>query len=125
MEGLIPYLLHAIKKDKPHHHDIRRHSSFSEGSTRSYHLLTDYAGSGDSLTGSSHSQSHRRTRSEFTQPPSTATNFSAAYESRFNLQHSTAFNHRDGSSSALADQGGKLDPFPVIKSQEGLMSQKC
>ncbi|EEF34911.1 conserved hypothetical protein [Ricinus communis] len=57
MEGLIPYILHAIKKQRPH----RTYKSFSEGSSRSYHLLI---GSGDSINGSS----HRRTRSEF-QPP--------------------------------------------------------
>ncbi|KAE8008083.1 hypothetical protein FH972_004630 [Carpinus fangiana] len=56
MEGLIPYLVHAIKKQKPQH----SYRSFSEGSTRSYHLLLN----SDSLSGSS----HRRTRSDF-QPP--------------------------------------------------------
>lgn len=59
MEGLIPFLLHAMKKQKPHH----TYRSLSEGSTRSYHLLN--AAAADSLSGSS----HRRTRSEF-QPPS-------------------------------------------------------
>jgi hypothetical protein len=57
MEGLIPYLLHAIKKQKPGN-NYRR---LSEGSTRSYHLLNTAA---DSLGGSS----HRRTRSEFLPP---------------------------------------------------------
>ncbi|CAJ1977333.1 unnamed protein product [Sphenostylis stenocarpa] len=59
MEGLIPYLIHAMKKQKPHHH--YRSFSHSESSNRSYHLLL----ASDSLTGSS----HRRTRSDF-QPPS-------------------------------------------------------
>ncbi|CAM8923970.1 unnamed protein product [Rhodiola kirilowii] len=82
MEGLIPYLLHAIKKDKPQ--QSRRHNSFSEGSTRSYHLLMDYVAR-ESLTGSS----HRRSRSEFAQPSSTSTDF-PAFESRFSLQRSVS-----------------------------------
>ncbi|XP_050211139.1 uncharacterized protein LOC126661353 [Mercurialis annua] len=53
MDGLIPYLLHAMKKQKPKNN----FRSFSTGSSRSYHLLVGP----DSSTGSS----HRRTRSEF------------------------------------------------------------
>ncbi|KAK7280257.1 hypothetical protein RJT34_25319 [Clitoria ternatea] len=61
MEGLIPYLIHVMKKPKPQHSSYRSFSH-SESSNRSYHLLL---GTGsDSFTGSS----HRRTRSEF-QPP--------------------------------------------------------
>lgn len=56
MEGLIPYLVHAMKKQKPHH----SYRSFSVGSSRSYHLLIG----GDSFEGSS----HRRARSDFQQP---------------------------------------------------------
>ncbi|GLU03351.1 hypothetical protein SLE2022_205540 [Rubroshorea leprosula] len=58
MEGLIPYLIHAMKKQRPHH----GFRSMSMGSSRSYHLLL--GGGQDSLEGSS----HRRTRSDF-QPP--------------------------------------------------------
>ncbi|KAF3435553.1 hypothetical protein FNV43_RR22642 [Rhamnella rubrinervis] len=54
MEGLIPYLLHAMKKQSPRH----SYRSFSENSNRSYHLL-------NSKEPSSHGSSHRRTRSEF------------------------------------------------------------
>nr|GMC85495.1 putative beta-D-xylosidase 5-like protein [Ipomoea batatas] len=36
MEGLIPYLLHAIKKQRPNHHSFR---CLSDASNRSYHLL--------------------------------------------------------------------------------------
>ncbi|XP_027366687.1 uncharacterized protein LOC113872967 [Abrus precatorius] len=61
MEGLIPYLIHVMKKQKPHHHSFRSFSH-SESSNRSYHLLLG----SDSFTGSS----HRRTRSDF-QPPTT------------------------------------------------------
>ncbi|KAK7343526.1 hypothetical protein VNO77_12322 [Canavalia gladiata] len=61
MEGLIPYLIHAIKKQKPHQRSYRSFSH-SESSNRSYHLLLG----SDSFTGSS----HRRTRSDF--QPSTA-----------------------------------------------------
>ena len=62
MEGLIPYLLHALKKDKPKN----RYRSYSDTSNRSYHRL---------LSGSIHNNnmaegsSHRRTRSEFQPPP--------------------------------------------------------
>lgn len=59
MEGLIPFLINAVKKQRPHHHSYR---SLSAGSSRSYHLLI---GGDQSVEGSS----HRRTRSEF-QPPS-------------------------------------------------------
>ncbi|CAO2842063.1 unnamed protein product [Amaranthus hypochondriacus] len=57
MEGLIPYLVRAIKRQNLHKHSYR---SMSDSSRRSYHLL----GAIDSFNGSS----HRRTQSEF-QPP--------------------------------------------------------
>ncbi|KAK9287123.1 hypothetical protein L1049_015534 [Liquidambar formosana] len=56
MEGLIPFLLHALKKQRPHH----SYRSLSEGSSRSYHVLMGP----DSYEGAS----HRRARSEF-EPP--------------------------------------------------------
>ncbi|PON74804.1 hypothetical protein PanWU01x14_048630 [Parasponia andersonii] len=61
MEGLIPYLLHALKKDRPKN----SYRSLSDTSNRSYHRL---------LSGSTHNNlpdgsSHRRTRSEFQPPP--------------------------------------------------------
>ncbi|KAE8723726.1 Radical SAM superfamily protein isoform 1 [Hibiscus syriacus] len=59
MEGLIPYLIHAMKKEKPTH----RYRSMSVGSSRGYHLLMGQSPA-DSVEGSL----HRRTRSEF-QPP--------------------------------------------------------
>lgn len=62
MEGLIPYLIHAIKKQKPHHHTFNRSVSHSGSINRSYHLLLE----SESVSGSS----HRRTRSEFQQPTS-------------------------------------------------------
>ncbi|XP_038996320.1 uncharacterized protein LOC120120866 [Hibiscus syriacus] len=78
MEGLIPYLIHAMRKQKPRHH----YRSASLGSSsRSYHLLM---GQQESVEGSS----HRRTRSEF-QPPATVELF----------QQRSGFGHRDGSSS--------------------------
>ncbi|KAL4383188.1 hypothetical protein GQ457_15G013030 [Hibiscus cannabinus] len=58
MEGLIPYLIHAMKKQKPRHH----YRSASVGSSRSYHLLMGQS-QPDSVEGSS----HRRTRSDFQQ----------------------------------------------------------
>ncbi|KAJ1381627.1 hypothetical protein SESBI_44976 [Sesbania bispinosa] len=48
MEGLIPYIIHAIRKQKPHH---------SDSSNRSYHLLLG--------SDSFHGSSHRRSRSDF------------------------------------------------------------
>ncbi|XVE66718.1 hypothetical protein DITRI_Ditri08aG0102000 [Diplodiscus trichospermus] len=59
MEGLIPYIIRAMRKQKPYHH----HRSMSVGSSRSYHLLM-----GQSQQESVEGSSHRRTRSEF-QPP--------------------------------------------------------
>ncbi|KAL4320046.1 hypothetical protein GQ457_18G015950 [Hibiscus cannabinus] len=59
MEGLIPYLIHAMRKQKPTH----RYRSMSVGSSRGYHLLL-----GQSPAESVEGSSHRRTRSEF-QPP--------------------------------------------------------
>ncbi|XVE93505.1 hypothetical protein REPUB_Repub01dG0198500 [Reevesia pubescens] len=56
MEGLIPYLIHAMKKQKPRH----SYRSKSVGSNRSYHLLM-----GQSQQESMEGSSHRRTRSEF------------------------------------------------------------
>ncbi|XP_059644266.1 uncharacterized protein LOC132286025 [Cornus florida] len=53
MEGLIPFLLHTLKKQKPHN----SYRCLSDSSNRSYHMLIGL----DSLDGSS----HRRTRSEF------------------------------------------------------------
>ncbi|XVF44987.1 hypothetical protein PTKIN_Ptkin02bG0169200 [Pterospermum kingtungense] len=59
MEGLIPYLIRAMRKQKPHH----QYRSKSVASSRSYHLLM-----GQSQQESKEGSSHRRTRSEF-QPP--------------------------------------------------------
>ncbi|KAK8568235.1 hypothetical protein V6N13_106167 [Hibiscus sabdariffa] len=59
MEGLIPYLIHAMRKQNPTH----RYRSMSAGSSRGYHLLM-----GQSPAESVEGSSHRRTRSEF-QPP--------------------------------------------------------
>ncbi|CAI9769163.1 unnamed protein product [Fraxinus pennsylvanica] len=56
MDGLIPFLFHAMKKRRTQH----SYRSLSENSTRSYHLLRG----GESVEGSS----HRRTRSEFLPP---------------------------------------------------------
>uniref|UniRef100_A0A7N1A071 Uncharacterized protein n=1 Tax=Kalanchoe fedtschenkoi TaxID=63787 RepID=A0A7N1A071_KALFE len=103
MEGLIPYLLQAIKKDKPPHHQ-RRRNSFSEGSTRSYHLLMDHI---DSFTGSS----HRRTRSEFTQLATSAAgaNF-PAYPSRLVSTSNEGPGLRGGSSSLSSQDHAPSPP---------------
>ncbi|XVF01388.1 hypothetical protein REPUB_Repub04eG0084100 [Reevesia pubescens] len=59
MEGFIPFLIHAMRKQKPRH----SYRSMSMGSSRGYHLLM-----GQSQPESIEGSSHRRTRSEF-QPP--------------------------------------------------------
>ncbi|RZC54691.1 hypothetical protein C5167_013550 [Papaver somniferum] len=66
MEGLIPFLLHAMKNKKTAQNNYR---CLSEGSSRnrSYHQLINTEDS-----------SHRRTRSEF-QPPSTTELFDQSY----------------------------------------------
>lgn len=62
MEGLIPYLIHAIKKDhKPQHQTYR---SMSVGSSRSYRPLMMGQEGSSSVQGSS----HRRTRSDYNPP---------------------------------------------------------
>ncbi|XP_010466114.1 PREDICTED: uncharacterized protein LOC104746356 [Camelina sativa] len=64
MEGLIPYLIHAIKKD--HNRDHQMYRSMSVGSSRSYRpLMMGQEGEGSS---SVHGSSHRRTRSEYNPP---------------------------------------------------------
>ncbi|KAM3291431.1 hypothetical protein P3S67_019720 [Capsicum chacoense] len=60
MEGLIPFLLHAMKKQEPQHKSFRCHS---DTSNQDYHMLVG----GDSVEGSS----HRRTQTEFQSPVST------------------------------------------------------
>ncbi|KAK8658465.1 hypothetical protein V6N13_036671 [Hibiscus sabdariffa] len=82
MEGLIPYLIHAMKKQKPRHH----YRSASVGSSRSYHLLM-----GQSQPEPVEGSSHRRTRSEF-QPPATV----ELFEQRSGL----GYNHASSSSNA-------------------------
>ncbi|KAL9267434.1 hypothetical protein AKJ16_DCAP14324 [Drosera capensis] len=68
MEGLIPFLLHAVKKHQTfdHHHSARLGRCLSDGSRQGmrYQLLQSSRG-GDSLEGSS----HRRTISDMYQPP--------------------------------------------------------
>ncbi|KAM6558301.1 hypothetical protein CsatA_027540 [Cannabis sativa] len=82
MEGLIPYLLHALKKDKPRN----SYRSFSDTSNRSYHRLSN-----ESIHNLAEGSSHRRTRSEFQPPP--ALNFSE--------QRSRSYNNRGFPSPTL------------------------
>ncbi|EOA33039.1 hypothetical protein CARUB_v10016371mg [Capsella rubella] len=62
MEGLIPYLIHAIKKD--HNRDHQMYRSMSVGSSRSYRPLM----MGQEGSSSAQGSSHRRTRSEYNPP---------------------------------------------------------
>ncbi|OAY45415.1 uncharacterized protein LOC110618794 [Manihot esculenta] len=97
MEGLIPYLLHAMKKQRPQN-SCR---SFSASSSRSYHLLLS---GGDSFNGSS----HRRTRSEF-QPPSVE-----FLEQRSGLDgylNSSSLRKRSVNSPSMAAAGSKLTSY--------------
>ncbi|KAM1002982.1 hypothetical protein ACFX2I_003371 [Malus domestica] len=98
MEGLIPFLLHAIKKQRPQH-KFRSFSVSESNSNRSYHLLISGQ---DSLEGSS----HRRTRSEF-QPPT--------------------FNKQEGGVSAVAPSvlvGSKMGSYPYQGSNVGMARRK-
>ncbi|CAI9764435.1 unnamed protein product [Fraxinus pennsylvanica] len=91
MEGLIPFLLHAMKKQRPQH----SYRSLSENSTRSYHLLM---AAGESVEGSS----HRRTRSEF-QPPSI--NFLEQRSGLEYFSHTKSFSKGYKSSPSNVDNG--------------------
>lgn len=76
MEGLIPYLVHALKKEKPKH----SYRSFSDNSSvgRSYHRLLSESSSSHqrNFAAAAEGSSHRRTRSEFQQPlPNAIGNF--------------------------------------------------
>ncbi|MCL7046442.1 hypothetical protein MKW94_008460 [Papaver nudicaule] len=84
MEGLIPFLLHAMKNKKTTQNNYR---CLSEGSSRnrSYHQLISTA---DSTEGSS----HRRTRSEF-QTPSTTELFNQSYSGTVNYLRSQSLKH--------------------------------
>ncbi|CAN4107801.1 unnamed protein product [Withania somnifera] len=96
MEGLIPFLLHAIKKEKPHHNSFR---CLSETCNRSYHMLIG----GDSIEGSS----HRRTRSEF--QPSVTVDF-------FDLPQNRSFNNRAASLlSPVSNKNGSRLQFGTNK----------
>ncbi|CAH9103681.1 unnamed protein product [Cuscuta epithymum] len=60
MEGLIPYLLHAVRKQKPRHHHHTLGRCLSDNSNRSYHpLIGPEPGEGST---------HRRTVSDFHAP---------------------------------------------------------
>ncbi|KAK9287244.1 hypothetical protein L1049_015657 [Liquidambar formosana] len=95
MEGLIPYLLHAVKKQRPRH----SYRCLSEGSNRSYHVLIG----SDSYEGSS----HRRTRSEF-HPPTV--DF-LEQRSGFDLPHSRSI--KNSTESGFRQTG--FYPFQVSK----------
>ncbi|KAK9135370.1 hypothetical protein Syun_014700 [Stephania yunnanensis] len=98
MEGLIPFLFHAMKGHKAH----RQYRSLSDGSSRGYHLLAGRAGSGSSssLEGSS----HRRTRSEF-QPPTVE--FMEQRSSALELLHSRSFRRNAAANGfSLSKMGG-------------------
>jgi hypothetical protein len=97
MEGLIPFLLHSIKKQKPHN----SYRSLSMGSSRSYRLLM--GGEGDSVNGSS----HRRTRSDYQPPPM------ESLELRANLDFLRSGSLRKRSVNSPPMTGGsKFDAYP-------------
>ncbi|KAL7119122.1 hypothetical protein ACP275_02G043700 [Erythranthe tilingii] len=93
MEGLIPFLLRAVKKQKPQN----AYRCLSENSIgRSYHLLL----AGDSVDGSS----HRRTRSDF-QPPQTSAGYSSS-GSEINLTQAKNFVVGGAASHPLSAENG-------------------
>ncbi|KAB1208371.1 hypothetical protein CJ030_MR7G001340 [Morella rubra] len=103
MEGLIPYLIRVVKKQRPQ--NSYRCLSQSQGSSRSYHLLVNAP---DSTNGSS----HRRTLSEF-QPP--AVEF---IEQRSGLEHirrRTVGNNSPSASSMGSGPKSGSYPFHVSK----------
>ncbi|CAI0470500.1 unnamed protein product [Linum tenue] len=115
MDGLIPFLFHAMKKhsnnnNKPHHHHHRRSMSFSEGSTRSYHLLVQP----DSFSGSSH---HRRTRSEFQMPPPAAADFSGQTSGQHDLLRSSSLRKRHAPVSIPTAGAGGESKYAVAGSK--------
>ncbi|KAK4739918.1 hypothetical protein R3W88_003615 [Solanum pinnatisectum] len=83
MEGLIPFLLRAMKKHKPHQNTFR---CLSDTSNRSYHMLLR----AESIEGSS----HRRARSEF-QPPVTVDFLDLAQNRSFNNRASSLFSNQN------------------------------
>ncbi|EOX98470.1 hypothetical protein QUC31_015149 [Theobroma cacao] len=91
MEGLIPFLIHAVRKQKPGHH----YKSMSVGSSRSYHLLM-----GQSQQESVEGSSHRRTRSEF-QPPTVG-----FFEQRSGLEFLSPKGYNSGSSINYPSMAG-------------------
>ncbi|KAL6270617.1 hypothetical protein ACE6H2_027528 [Prunus campanulata] len=115
MEGLIPFLLHALKKQRPQH----RYRSFSQSnsSNRSYHLLMSGQ---DSLEGSS----HRRTRSEFQPPVSTAGFFEQRPGNEF--VHSRSLKEEGGVSAAPSVLIGssKMGSYPYQVSNVGMAKRK-
>ncbi|TKY71241.1 beta-D-xylosidase 5 [Spatholobus suberectus] len=75
MEGLIPYIIDAIWKQKPGHMNRKSLShSHSDSSERSYHLLLG----SDSFNGSSHRRSNRSEFLELVSPAAVATTSSHA-----------------------------------------------
>ncbi|KAF6159775.1 hypothetical protein GIB67_030033 [Kingdonia uniflora] len=112
MEGLIPFLLHAIKKPKPKNTGYNR--TASEGSSRSYHLLK-------SGTSSVEGSSHRRTRSEFHQRafefPEGEQFSGAAYQHTRNLKTGSV-----SSPSKMKDDKPRMSYVPSHLSKEGHFS---
>ncbi|KAL3843850.1 hypothetical protein ACJIZ3_001253 [Penstemon smallii] len=92
MEGLIPFLLNVVKKQRPQN----AYRCLSESSSgRSYHLLIG----GDSVEGSS----HRRNRSDFPKSSSTVDYLSASEH----LRNLKSF----GARGSAADTGLKQRGF--------------
>lgn len=92
MEGLIPYLIHAIKKDHKPQHQMYR--SMSVGSSHSHRPLMMGQEGSSSLQGSS----HRRTRSEY-KPPVIMDMFDQR-SSGFGQDFVSDFGNKDSSSSS-------------------------
>ncbi|XP_058081332.1 uncharacterized protein LOC131229400 [Magnolia sinica] len=83
MEGLIPYVLHALKKKKQH----KNYRRLSEGSSRGSRLpLTERV---VSFEGSS----HRRTRSDFQTPTSNFMELKNRPSSHFKIKDSRSQIH--------------------------------
>ncbi|XP_077233451.1 beta-1,4-xylosidase [Tasmannia lanceolata] len=104
MEGLIPFVLHVLKRNASH----SKYRCLSEGSARSNHrvLLTENVGI-DSFEGSS----HRRTNSEFQPPP----------VSEFQDWRSSEFRERRSGSSFIASRSFEQDL--IVRSSASKMTK--
>ncbi|KAK4752159.1 hypothetical protein SAY87_020957 [Trapa incisa] len=96
MEGLIPFLIHAVKKQKPQH----AYRCLSDASNRSYHLISG----SDSLEGSF----HRRNWSEV--PTATAASSTVEFSSGYKSGYGSPFQSHASAATGSTLAGKSYDP---------------